>query len=127
MKKNVILSVLVAAAVLLSVFLTSCNLANVIPGLEDLSLGGGGTDTSVPAGSLKEMKWPDSVYSKYGVSEIPTNGKLVFTQLGNTDGSYQYELYYDDVTREELVSWVNSMLDKGMRMSDLDKERIESS
>ena len=128
MKKNVLLSLLIAVSVLLSAVLTSCSLTSLIPGLDDLSLGGGGdTDTSVPAGSLKEMKWPDSVYSKLGVNEIPTSGKLVFTQLGNTEGSYQYELYYDDVTREELVSWVNSMLDKGLRISDDDKERIEHS
>ena len=62
MKKTVLLSLLIAVSVLLSAVLTSCSLTSLIPGLDDLSLGGGGdTDTSVPAGSLKEMKWPDSV------------------------------------------------------------------
>ncbi|MBP5231030.1 MAG: hypothetical protein ILO68_04800 [Clostridia bacterium] len=116
-----------AIALALLITLTGCG-TSFIPG--DFF----GTSTqdgaqSQAEGSLTDGKWPASVYSKYGISELPTNGKIVFTQLhpsSETD-TYQYEVYFDGVTREELVAWMNSMLDKGMRISDADKERIESS
>lgn len=77
-------------------------------------------------GSLADGKWPASVYSKYGIDEISTNGKIVYTNFEN-DGSYQYEVYYNGVTQQELVAWTNGLFEKGFRAADRDKERLTNS
>ena len=90
---------------------------------------GGGDDTSdgtggkKPSGSLPSGKWPASVYDQYGIDQISTSGKIVYTNLPG-EGSYQYEVYYSGVTREELVAWTNGLFEKGFRASDRDKERL---
>ena len=78
------------------------------------------------ASDLKDGKWPASVYSKYGIDEISTKGKIVFTNFEN-DSSYQYEVYYNGVTREELVAWTNGLFENGLRAADRDKERLAGS
>lgn len=77
-------------------------------------------------GSLADGKWPASVYSKYGIDEISTKGKIVYTNFEN-DSSYQYEVYYNGVTREELVAWTNGLFENGFRAADRDKERLTNS
>ncbi|MBP5670030.1 MAG: hypothetical protein J6X14_06950, partial [Lachnospiraceae bacterium] len=84
-------------------------------------------------GKLEDGKWPAFVYSKYGSDEIKTGGKIVYTGFEqmreNPDpkASYQYEVYYDGVTRDDLVAWTNSLFAKGFHASADDKERIEKS
>lgn len=91
----------------------------------------GGSSSSSDSGSsnsssLVDGKWPTAIYDKYGIDELKTNGKIVFTQFFN-EGSYQYEVYFKDVTREELLAWVESLKAKGFRISDRDQEAIEKS
>ena len=76
--------------------------------------------------TLQSGKWPSSVYSKYGIDEISTKGKIVYTEFPG-EGSYQYGVYYSGVTREELVSWTDGLFAKGFRISDRDKERLSQS
>lgn len=78
------------------------------------------------AGSLKPGKWPAAIYSKYGIDEITTKGKIVFTDLV-AEGPYQYTVDYHGVSQTELQSWVNALIAKGMRIHDRDKERVENS
>jgi len=78
------------------------------------------------SGPLSDGKWPAAVYSQYGIDEISTKGKIVYTEL-NIEGSYQYCVYYQGVTRDELVSWTNGLFEKGLRAADRDKERLENS
>ena len=103
--------------------LTSCSILRMIA---DSSTKEDGGNNKPSSGSLKDGKWPKEIYSRYGIDELPTEGKIVFTQF-ETEGSYQYEVYYDGVTREELVAWTNSLFEKGFRAADRDKERIKSS
>lgn len=84
-------------------------------------------DSSGKTGKLKEGQWPESVYKPLGIDAPKTaNGKIVYTQFFD-EGSYQYEVYYDGVTREEFVAWTDSLFEKGFRAHDRDKERIKSS
>lgn len=84
-------------------------------------------------GKLEDGKWPAFIYNKYGIDEIKTSGKIVYTGFEemreNPDpkASYQYEVYYDGVTRDDLVAWTNSLFAKGFHASADDKERIEKS
>ena len=78
------------------------------------------------SGSLKEGQWPSSIYSKYGVDEISTKGKIVFTELTN-EGPYQYQVDYHGVTREELNTWVDKLVAKGMRIHERDRKRVSES
>ncbi len=97
-----------------------------LEGLEELFETGDetGQGGDQPAAGLTEGKWPEAVYSKLGVSMIPTaNGKIVFTQLTN-EGSYQYRVKIHGVTQAEVPSWVDGMLEKGYRMTERDRERI---
>lgn len=122
MKKASLL--LLITVLLVSVALSGCNVADLIPGgITGNSDTPGGT---VTPGKLADGKWPASVYSKYGIDEIQTGGKLVYTQFGD-EGSYQYEVYYKGVTRDELVNWVKGLLAQGCRISDRDMEHIEKS
>ncbi len=117
-------TVCILLAILMLLFsLTSCSILRKIA---DSSTKEGGGNNNPSAGSLKDGKWPKEIYSRYGIDELPTDGKIVFTQF-ETEGSYQYEVYYDGVTREELVAWTNSLFEKGFRAADRDKERIASS
>ena len=75
------------------------------------------------SGSLKDGQWPASIYSKYGIDEISTKGKIVYTEFP-PDGPYQYTVDYAGVTREELKAWVDKLIAKGMRIHDRDKERV---
>ena len=91
------------------------------------SKGGDTTDSgnAAEAKGLADGKWPASVYDKYGIDEIKTNGKLVFTNFG-TDGSSQYEVYYKGVTKDEVLAYVNSLKAKGFRISARDQDILEN-
>lgn len=92
----------------------------------------GGSSSSSAAGSecsatgLKDGQWPAVVYDQYGIPEPKTAGKIVFTQFGD-EGSYQYEVCYKNVTREELLAWTNGLKAKGFRMEERDQERLDKS
>ena len=83
------------------------------------------SDTKSDSGNagLKDGKWPAAVYSKYGIDEISTKGKIVFTDL-TADGPYQYQVDYHGVTQDELKAWVDQLIAKGLRIHDRDKERL---
>ena len=72
---------------------------------------------------LTDGKWPTAIYSKYGIDEITTKGKIVFTQLPG-ESPYQYQVYYHGVTQDELKAWVDKLIAKGLRIHDRDKERL---
>ena len=78
------------------------------------------------SGKLKEGQWPESVYGPLGIDAPKTNGKIVYTELID-EGSYQYGVYYDGVTREKFVAWTDALFQKGFRAHDRDKERIQES
>jgi len=105
-----------AAAWLLMLPLTACG---AIAGLLEGS-GSGGSDGS----SAQAARWPQEIYSRYGISEISTAGQLVYAEPAD-EGSYQYEVCYDGVTREELLAWTNALFAAGFRASDRDRERLE--
>lgn len=88
--------------------------------------GGSATESTDNASGLKDGQWPAAVYDKYGIAEPKTAGKIVFTQFEG-DGSYQYEVCYKDVTREELLAWVDGLKQKGFRLESRDQERLEKS
>ena len=75
------------------------------------------------AAKLVDGKWPTAIYSKYGIDEITTKGKVVFTQLPG-ESPYQYQVYYHGVTQDELKAWVDKLVAKGLRIHDRDKERL---
>lgn len=113
MKKLRLLLMLVASLVLL----TACG-------------GKSGSGSSSSGGStngLADGKWPASIYDKYGIMELPTKGKIVFTDFSGEDQSYQYRIDYKGVTREELVAWVNGLKEKGFRLEERDDERLNKS
>lgn len=76
------------------------------------------------SGKLSDGKWPASIYSKYGIDEIATKGKIVYTDFTN-EGSYQYQVDYRGVTQDELKSWVDKLIAKGLRIHDRDKQRLD--
>ena len=76
---------------------------------------------------LADGKWPASIYDKYGITELPTKGKIVYTDFSGEDRSYQYRIDYKNVTREELVAWVNGLKAKGFRLEERDDERLNKS
>ena len=84
---------------------------------------GDSTESATGGGSLVDGKWPAAIYDKYGISEIPTKGKIVYTDFAS-DGSYQYLVAYKNVTKEEVLAWVNSLKEKGFRISARDDERL---
>ena len=73
--------------------------------------------------NLKDGQWPAAVYSKYGIDEISTKGKIVYTELIG-EGPYQYQVNYHGVTQDELKAWVDKLTAKGLRIHDRDKERL---
>ena len=84
------------------------------------------TESEGSVSGLKDGQWPAAVYDKYGISELKTAGKIVFTQF-DEDDSYQYQVYFKGVTREELQAWVGALKEKGFRLEDRDQERIDKS
>ncbi len=85
------------------------------------SASGAGDSGSDNASGLKAGQWPAAVYDKYGIDEIKTNGRIVFTQF-DEESSYLYEVYYKDVTKEEMLAWIESLKAKGFRISDRHQE-----
>lgn len=103
-----------------------------VAGLALMACGGksGGSASSGESGSasgLEDAKWPAAVYDKYGITELPTKGKIVYTDFSGEENSYMYRICYKDVTREELVGWVNSLKEKGFRLEQRDDERLNKS
>ena len=91
----------------------------------------GGTSSSEEskggsASGLADGKWPAVIYDKYGIPEIETKGRVVFTQFEDTEGPYQYEVYYNDVTKEEMQAWVKKLQEKGFRTPKYTQERIDN-
>ena len=43
---------------------------------------------SASTGGLEDGKWPAAIYEKYGIPEIETKGKIVYTELTGEDQSY---------------------------------------
>lgn len=78
------------------------------------------------ASGLVDGKWPAAIYDKYGIPEIETKGKIVFTELTNEDQSYQYRVYYNGVTKEEMQAWVKKLQEKGFRVPSYTQERIDN-
>lgn len=88
--------------------------------------GAGSTDgvaTSATEG-LKDGAWPTAVYDKYGIDEMQTQGKIVFTNFQN-EGTFQYEVYYKGVTRDEVLAYVKGLKAKGFRLTARNQEILE--
>ena len=83
-------------------------------------------ESSGNAGGLADGKWPAAVYDKYGIPEIETKGKIVYTELTDEDNSYQYRVDYKGVTKEELQAWVKQLEEKGFRIPKYTKERFDA-
>jgi len=86
----------------------------------------GGSESGSNAGGLADGQWPAAIYDKYGIPEIETKGKIVFTELTDEDKSYQYRVDYKDVTKEELQAWVKKLEEKGFRIPKYTKERFNA-
>ncbi|MBQ8949280.1 MAG: hypothetical protein IJ059_05780 [Prevotella sp.] len=83
-------------------------------------------ESSSNAGGLPDGKWPAAIYDKYGIPEIETKGRIVFTELNGEDQSYQYRVYYNGVTAEEMQAWVKTLQGKGFRVPKYTQERINN-
>lgn len=46
---------------------------------------GSSSESSENAGGLADGKWPASVYDKYGIPEIETKGRIVYTKFDSDD------------------------------------------
>ena len=88
--------------------------------------GNSSEESSGNASGLADGKWPAAVYDKYGIPEIETKGKIVFTELTGEDQSYQYRVYYNGVTKEEMQAWVKKLEDKGFRIPKNTKGRFDA-
>ena len=86
----------------------------------------GGSESGSNAGGLADGQWPAAIYDKYGIPEIETKGKIVFTELTDEDKSYQYRVNYKGVTKEELQAWVKKLEEKGFRIPKYTKERFNA-
>jgi len=75
---------------------------------------------------LVDGKWPAAIYDKYGIPEIETKGKIVYTELSDNDDSYQYRVYYNGVTKEEMQAYVKKLQEKGFRVPKYTQERIDA-
>ena len=73
--------------------------------------------------ALKDGKWPEAIYAKYGFDQIDTKGKIVYTDF-SPEGPFQYQVFFHGVTQDELKSWVDKLTSKGLRIHDRDKERL---
>ena len=87
---------------------------------------GSSSESGSNAGGLADGQWPAAVYDKYGIPEIETKGKIVFTELSGEDASYQYRVDYKGVTKEELQAWVKKLEEKGFRIPKYTKERFNA-
>ena len=65
-------------------------------------------ESSGNASGLADGKWPASVYDKYGIPEIETKGRIVYTSFDSNDNSYQYQVDYNGVTKEEMQAYVKN-------------------
>ena len=83
-------------------------------------------ESSSNASGLPDGKWPAAIYDKYGIPEIETKGRIVFTELNDQDQSYQYKVYYNGVTKEEMQAYVKTLKDKGFRVPWYTQERIDN-
>ena len=86
----------------------------------------GGESGGGSASGLADGKWPAAVYDKYGIPEIATKGKIVFTNFDIDDRSYQYQVDYNGVTKEEMQAYVKKLEEKGFRIPKYTKERIDA-
>ncbi len=86
----------------------------------------GGESGGGSASGLVDGKWPAAVYDKYGIPEIETKGRVVFTELTDEDHSYQYRVYYNGVTKEEMQAWVKALKEKGFRVPKYTQQRIDN-
>ena len=75
--------------------------------------------------SLAAGKWPTAVYAQYGIDELQTKGKIVFTDFADDD-AYQYRVYYKGVTREEMLAWVDKLKAKGFRLTEMNDEKLRN-
>ena len=87
------------------------------------SSSGGDSDNG---GGLPDGKWPAAVYDKYDIPEIETKGKIVCTEFDDNSESYQYRVYYNGVTKEEMQAWVKKLQEKGFRVPSYTQERIDN-
>ena len=87
--------------------------------------GAASSGESASTGGLEDGKWPAAVYGKYGIPEIETKGKIVYTELTDEDQSYQYRVDYKGVTKEELQAYVKRLEEKGFRVPKYTKERFD--
>ncbi|MBR5748598.1 MAG: hypothetical protein IKY01_07415 [Prevotella sp.] len=88
--------------------------------------GGASSSSESTSSGLADGKWPAAIYDKYGIPEIETKGRIVCTQFEDTEGSYQYEVYYNGVTKEEMQAWVKKLQEKGFRVPKYTQERIDN-
>ena len=88
--------------------------------------GGGSASGSESASGLEDGKWPAAVYEKYGIPEIETKGKIVYTELTGEESSYMYRVDYKGVTKEEMQAWVKQLEEKGFRIPKYTKERFDA-
>jgi len=84
------------------------------------------SESSDNSSGLVDGKWPAAIYDKYGIPEIETKGRIVFTELNDQDQSYQYKVYYNGVTKEEMQAYVKTLKDKGFRVPWYTQERIDN-
>lgn len=75
---------------------------------------------------MEDGKWPAAVYEKYGIPEIETKGKIVYTELTGEESSYMYRVDYKGVTKEEMQAWVKQLEEKGFRIPKYTKERFDA-
>lgn len=85
-----------------------------------------GSESDSSATGLKDGQWPATVYDKYGIPEIATKGKIVFTELSGEESSYMYRVDYKGVTKEELQAYVKQLEEKGFRIPKYTKERFDA-
>ena len=81
---------------------------------------------SSSASGLADGKWPASIYDKYGIPEIETKGRIVYTNFDSNDNSYQYQVSYNGVTKEEMQAYVKKLQEKGFRVPKYTQERIDN-
>lgn len=84
-----------------------------------------GSSISIVEG-LKDGTWPAAIYDKYGIDEMHTQGKITFTNFQG-EGSYQHEVYYKGVTRDEVLAYVKGLKAKGFRLTARNQEILEKS
>ena len=88
--------------------------------------GAASSGESSSSGGYADGKWPAAAYEKYGIPEIETKGKIVFTELSGEDQSYLYRVYYYGVTKEEMQAYVKQLEEKGFRIPKYTKERFDA-